>query len=99
MPILVNMTLPEGVSLEMVDAVNAEVGAIANPPAGLIVHVGYLDGDRVRMVDVWESKDAFDRFGQDRMGPAIAKVAGGLGMVPGAPETTIVELHEVIRGG
>lgn len=98
MAILVNMTLPENVSIEMVDAVDTEVDVKTNPPAGLIVHVAYLDGGRVRMVDVWESQDALDRFGQDRMGPAVAKVAAKYGMDPGTPETAIVELHEVIRG-
>jgi hypothetical protein len=98
MAILVNMTLPEGVSLEMVDAVDKEADAKTNPPVGLIVHVAYVDDGRVRMVDVWESKDALDRFGQDRMGPAVAKVAAQQGIDPGSPEQTIVELHEVIRG-
>jgi hypothetical protein len=98
MAILFSMTLPEGVSTAMLDEVNAEVGATADPPAGLIVHTAYVDGDRVRVVDVWESKDAADQFGQSRMGPAIAKVAAAHGMVPSPPELTVVELHEVIRG-
>jgi hypothetical protein len=98
MAILVNMAMPDGVPIEMLDAVTAEMNAKADPPAGLIVHVDYVDGGRVRGVDVWESQEAFDAFGQNRLGPAIGKIAAQHGMEPGEPETTIVQLHDVVRG-
>jgi hypothetical protein len=98
MAILVSITLPVGVTLEMTDELVAEMNVVADPPAGLIVHAGYGEGERARAVDVWESKDAFDQFGQSRLGPAIAKVASAHGVDASQPEMTMVELHEVIRG-
>jgi hypothetical protein len=98
MAILVNQTLPEGVTIEMLEEVDAEMGATTNPPVGMIVHTAYADGDRMRVVDVWESKEAFQEFGQSRLGPAIAKVSGAHGLTPSAPETTMIEVQQLIRG-
>jgi hypothetical protein len=98
MAILVNMTLPEGVTIQMLDEVDAEMGATTNPPAGMIVHTAYTEGGRTRVVDVWESQSAFEDFGQNRLGPAIAKVSVGHGLTPSPPERTIIEVQQLIRG-
>ena len=102
MAILVNLTMPEGVPIEMLDAVTKEMDVKANPPSGLIVHTDYIDDSgRVRGIDVWESQEAFDDFGQNRLMPAIQKVAAQVGMDPGdgpGPEHVIIQLHDVVRG-
>ena len=98
MAILLTETLPESVTMEMVDAATVEANAKADPPAGLIVHVAYAESGRVHIVDVWESLEAYEQFGRDRLGPAMAKVSGQSVMHSGEPETAVVELHEVVRG-
>jgi hypothetical protein len=83
------------INTDMYDAVNAKMDVEANPPAGLICHTAALDNGVFRIVDVWESKDAYDRFSKERLGPAIQDV---MGQAPpsDAPTEKFYELHKVI---
>jgi len=77
------------------DAINAHMGVRENPPEGLIIHTaGTTDGGGFRIVDVWESREHFERFMADRLGPAIKAVVTG-DATP--PETEIYELYSVIQ--
>jgi hypothetical protein len=101
MAVLLEQTLPEGASMEMLDEVSAEMGVDTEPPAGLVVHVHLLQNGRVRVVDVWESADAFENFNRDRLEPALRRVLERHGMkmedAP-PPETSMVEVHAVVKG-
>ena len=67
---------PPGVGTDMYDGVNAEMGIGNDPPAGLIFHwAGEVDG-KWMITDVWESREAYDRFRDERLFPAIEKVSG-----------------------
>lgn len=67
---------PEGVGTEMYDGVNAAMDVASNPPEGLIFHwVGEVDG-KWTITDVWESREAYDRFEEERLLPAVQKVSG-----------------------
>lgn len=44
-------------------------------PDGLISHIAGTSGDRLVVVEAWESKAAHDRFMQAELGPAFAKAA------------------------
>ncbi len=44
-------------------------------PAGRLSHLGFDDGGTMRVVDVWESMEAFQAFGATLM-PIIASVGG-----------------------
>ncbi len=46
----------------------------ADPPKGLIVHTASQVGDKIRVIDVWESRAALDRF-QDRLRATFDAVA------------------------
>ena len=51
------------VPIDVFDEVNQEIGAIENPPAGLVVHFAHPVGaDGVRIVDVWMSEGDHDAF-------------------------------------
>lgn len=92
-------TMPEGVTVEMLDAVTEEMNVKSDPPAGLVVHVHYEDGGRTYVVDVWDSAQAFETFAEQRLGPAMQKVAERHGSAmpePNSPEMR--EVHEVVRG-
>ena len=67
-----------------------EQAGAANPP-GRLYHVCYGDPENVRVLDIWESREDFDRFGQT-LGPILQE----LGVGPGEPEITAV--HNVIDG-
>jgi hypothetical protein len=91
---IVRITRPPMVTAEIYDAVNAKAGVDENPPEGLLVHTaGDVDG-QWQIVDVWESEEAADRFGNERLMPAVESVMGGT--PPGPPPTTIYEAHKVV---
>ena len=79
-----------GVSREQYDAVRAEVGWLERPAAGVIAHVTWWEGADCHNLDAWESEDAFNAFGTDRLGPAMAKLG-----IAVAPEVTFHPAHEV----
>jgi hypothetical protein len=75
-------------TVEEYDQVNEKLGD--SPPDGGILHAGIdLGGGRMKAVDVWESADAYQKFVQDRLIPAIAEVN------PDAPQAAEPEIYEV----
>ena len=48
--------------------------AIPDEPEGLIVHTASEKDGRIRVVDIWESKDAYQRFERETLMPAIQGV-------------------------
>ncbi len=63
----------------------------ASAPPGRLYHVCFGTGTSLRVVDVWESQDAFNAFGQTLM-PILQQV----GVDPGQPE--VAEVHNLIQG-
>jgi hypothetical protein len=69
--------LPEGIGRTQYEGVNEKLNAEGDPPAGLIFHAAGQGGDgRWRIIEVWESRDQFDRFNEERLTPVIAEVSG-----------------------
>jgi len=101
MPMVLIQKMPAGTPFKMLEEVTEEMDVRFNPPDGLIVHtVVEMDG-RITIVDVWESKEDFEAFGEERLGPAFEQVMQRLGQDPssmGEPETTMLETLDVIRG-
>lgn len=68
-------------------------------PAGLVLHLVWDDGPRLRFLDVWESQEAFQRFEEGTLrtvvGPALAEA--GLPPPP-PPERTALTVREVWIG-
>jgi len=63
----------------------------AGAPKGRLYHACYGTGTKLRVFDVWESMETFERFGQTLM-PILQQ----LGVDPGQPE--IVTIHNTIKG-
>ncbi len=89
MAVAVHVVL-RGVSREQYDAVRAEVGWLERPPTGGLSHVTWWEGEDCHNIDAWESENAFNAFGNDRLGPAMAKLG-----IAGEPEVTFHPAHEV----
>jgi hypothetical protein len=79
-----------GVSPAQYNQVRAEVGWLERRPDGGLAHLAWWEGDDNHNMDAWESEAAFEAFGQDRLGPAMA----GLG-IDVDPEVTFYPAHEV----
>ncbi len=63
--------------------------ALLDPsPAGLILHVAGPTDEGFRIIDVWESEQAWERFRRERLAPAIAALGG-----PSRPEPTFRDLR------
>ena len=102
MPSIVKQALPDGVTLELLDAVSEEMNVDKDPPKGMIVHTHFSEGGKVHIFDVWENEADYRDFAEHRLGPAMAKVAERIGMTPpGGPDGVpmdVVDVHRVVRG-
>jgi hypothetical protein len=98
MPVLMTQDLP--VSRAVVEAVSADVGAAENPPDGLIVHIAIETNDGVRIVDIWDTAEHFERFNAERLDASVGKVMAehGLSMDGPPPAGNIVEAFDLVRG-
>jgi hypothetical protein len=88
---------------EVYDQVNDRVNPPGAPPAGLVFHsAGPSTEGGLRIVDVWDSRESFDRFFGSTVTPAIAEIVGEDAMAQGEPPTiTSWPLHNytVVPGG
>jgi hypothetical protein len=94
-------TMPEGVTVEVLDALTDEMDVRRDPPAGLVVHVHYEEGGRAYVIDVWESAQAYEAFAQERLGPAMERVAQRHGVAApadGGGTPDVREVHGIVRG-
>ena len=79
-----------GVTKEQFNKVRDEAADLESTPEGGLGHVTWWEGNDCHNVDAWESEDAFNQFGADRLGPAMARAG-----VNAQPEVTFHDAHEV----
>jgi hypothetical protein len=79
-----------GMSRKQYDRFRAEVGWLERPPEGGYSHVTWWEGGDCHTIDAWESEAAFTAFGEERLGPAIAKLG-----IAVEPEVTVHPAYEV----
>ena len=98
MTVLVQMDLP--ISRADIEEVGAALGSAENPPDGLLVHVVMETAIGVRVMDIWDTKDAFDKFNDLQLIPVMQKVMPEWGITTEGPppERTFDEVFDVVRG-
>jgi ketosteroid isomerase-like protein/predicted ester cyclase len=89
MAVIAEVTL-RGITTEQYDALRAQTGWLERLPEGGLAHLTWWEGADCHNLDGWESEAAFDAFGEQRLGPAMAVL--GLN-VP--PEVTFHPAHEI----
>ena len=89
MAVVVHVVLP-GVTKEQYDQVRAEVGWLDELPAGGLSHVTWWEGGDCHNMDAWESEGAFSTFGEQRLGPGMARAG-----VQVEPQISFHPAHEV----
>ena len=62
-------------------------------PGGLFHWVTKTDTG-LRVVDVWESREQFEKFGREKVGPITAQVG-----IPEPPKITFFEVHNYLTKG
>jgi hypothetical protein len=63
----------------------------AGSPAGRLYHVCFGDKENLRVSDIWDSRESFEKFGQ-----SLKPIMEDLGIKLGVPE--IIEVHNIIEG-
>lgn len=78
------------------DAINERIGT--TPPEGLIVHAaGATEDGGFRVFDVWDSREAYERFAEERLMPIVQEVMAASASPGGPPTVSIYELHNLER--
>ena len=90
MAVFMELEIP--ITPDQYDAVDSALDPKGNPPDGLIAHTARFDGGTLRVLDIWESPEAFGAFAESRLGPTIAETLGD-DAPPGPPEPKFTELH------
>ncbi len=99
MAVILQQTMPEAVPVDMLDEVGVEMDIHNDPPKGLVVHVHFSENGRTRVVDVWESVQDIEAFRNERLMPAIQKVAARRGVsLDTQPESSVIEVAEIVYG-
>ncbi len=80
---------------EQYEAVNAQMNAEADPPEGLVFHAAGPIEDGWGVLDFWESREQFDRFLAERIGPAIGELGDRAPQNP--PEIKEFPVHNTIK--
>jgi hypothetical protein len=63
-------------------------GMTDSPPTGLVLHLAGPTDEGFRIIDVWESEDAYRQFEAERLQPAIVALRG-----PSRPAPAFRDLH------
>ncbi|MEA2164270.1 MAG: hypothetical protein QOK37_2397 [Thermoanaerobaculia bacterium] len=91
MPFVVRFA-PKSMSSQQYDDVIKRLDAAgAGSPQGRIFHVAFGEPSALRVSDVWDTHENFERFGQT-LGPILQAA----GVDPGEPE--FMETHNIIVG-
>src|SRR5579885_2208897 len=82
----------KGLSPSDYDAALEAVGWEREPAEGGLNHVAWFDDEgALRVVDVWESEQDFQRFADERLMPGLARA--GILEGKGEPDVTLAPLH------
>ncbi len=85
-----------GTTLEQYDAVVQKMGFTTGGPGGPggISHCCTKTDTGIRVIDVWESQEAFERFAQEKIGPLTADVG-----ITSPPKVTFFDVHNYLTAG
>jgi hypothetical protein len=93
MSVVVSAVAP-GFSAEMYEAVTGRAMPGDQLPAGCKLHIAGPVEQGWRVITVWESREAFDRFREEKLLPAFREVAGEA--PPPAAEPEVNPVHKLI---
>ena len=85
-----------GATLEQYDQVNERIGLLPGGPASPqeLFHWVTKTDDGFRVVDVWDSREAFEKFAQEKLTPILREVG-----VTNEPAIQFFEIYNYLAGG
>jgi hypothetical protein len=92
MSVVVSAVAP--MDAQMYEAVTGKVMPGDQLPDGCQVHIAGPVDQGWRVITVWESREAFDRFREEKLLPAFQELAGGGATPPAQPEVNPV--HKLV---
>jgi hypothetical protein len=93
MAIVMNMRW-DGVTTEQYEAAREQVGWEQRPADGGLLHIASFTDTGLRVTDVWESADDFNRFVDRRLMPVVQEIG-----IEGEPDVAITPLHALFNAG
>jgi len=95
MPVAVEMNFT-GATLDQYDQVLEKMGLTpgGSTPPGAISHWVAKTDDGMRVVDVWETREQYERFAQEQIGPYSKEVG-----IEGMPETRFYDVRAYLTAG
>jgi hypothetical protein len=75
------------------DAISERVRPHADEAEGFILHAAGWTGNGFRIIEIWETRAAFERFMKNQVMPAVMEVAGDAAK---EPTVTTYELHNLV---
>jgi hypothetical protein len=94
MSVVVSAVAP-GLNAEMYEAVTSRVMPGDQLPDGCQLHIGGPVEQGWRVITVWESREAFDRFREEKLLPTFRELAGDEAPPP-APEPEVSPVHKLL---
>jgi hypothetical protein len=84
-----------GVTLEQYDQINERLGLLPGGPASPheFFHWVMKTRDGFRVLDVWDSQEAFEKFAEEKLTPTYDEVG-----VPYPPEIQFFEVYNYLPG-
>ena len=84
----------KGATLEQYDEVLKLMGLDGGEPAptGGLYHWVSKTDEGLRIVDVWETREQFDKFAAEQIGPCSAQAG-----IPAPPEVTYYDVYNTIK--
>jgi hypothetical protein len=85
-----------GATLEQYDQINERIGLLPGGPASPheFFHWVMKTDDGFRVTDVWDSREAFETFAQDKLSPIYQEVG-----ILQPPEVQFFHVHNYLAGG
>lgn len=88
---IVQIITPRMITWDVYNQVQARLDE-DGPVEGMIMHTAVDNDGRPKFITVWESEAHAERFGQERIGPALDAIAPDMA---GPPEPDQLEVYEI----
>lgn len=84
--------------LAMYDAINAELAKLNDNklPNGMLMHMATATATGFQVLEVWESHEIADRYGDEVMRPVIERIGGADMVAGGPPPSRELDLHNLL---
>ena len=93
MSVVVSAVAP-GYNVDFYEAVTSKVMPDGQLPDGCELHIAGPVEDGWRVITVWQTREAFDRFRDEKLLPAFRELGGEQGGAPVEPE--VQQVHKLI---